>query len=177
MTVRFGLVALLLLLSACRHHDRQSALAGEIDRTAPLVVHLEKRIAAPPATVWHLLTDIQAWPNWQPDIHAVEIRSPPRLGARFDWTVDAGEIHSRIVLVSPEQRFAWTGRLFWFRAIHVWTLRPTSDGGTLVSCDESLSGLLLGWFMNRADLSETDAHWLAALDTAATRQATAGSHL
>ena len=35
----------------------------EVDRNAPVIAHSEAEIAADPATVWEVLTSVNAWPN------------------------------------------------------------------------------------------------------------------
>lgn len=44
-----------------------------IDRHAPLTARKEMVVAAPVDVVWNIQTDIERWPEWQPDISSISL--------------------------------------------------------------------------------------------------------
>ena len=165
-------------LGACsRSNDAALAARGEIDPAAPVSAHASLVIDAPPEIVWALLSDIDHWPDWQPGIDRASIllpaHGPAAAGARFDWSTGHVTIHSRIALLVPRERLAWTGRMLVFRAVHCWRLIALANGATLVTTDESLSGWPVAWLISRQALTGTDQDWLDALRRAALSRKTA----
>jgi hypothetical protein len=118
------------------------------------------QIAAPPARVWRLLTDLPRMAAWNPFIRsisgdlvvggrlAVEIMPPGRSAMRFTPTV---------LTVRPERELRWLGRVLVpgiFDGEHYFLLHPIG-AGTLFTQGERFSGLLVG-FVERT-LTATEA--------------------
>jgi uncharacterized protein YndB with AHSA1/START domain len=166
---RFGILAVLLALAACGRSETpgQMAAQGQIDENAPIKVALQISIAAPPAKVWGILSNIGAWPTWQSDITNTAVDGVPGDGVLFSWTAQGTSVHSRIQLFQPDRALAWTGTVVNFHAIHVWTLTALPGGGTLVSERESLTGWFISLFYSSAELQQVDQRWLTALKVAA----------
>jgi uncharacterized protein YndB with AHSA1/START domain len=143
------------------------AAAGRIDEHAPVKVHLEADIAAPPQKVWALLVNAPAWPEWEPDIAGVSVSQPLASGTRFDWKAGSNTIHSEVKFYEPGQRIIWTGKVLTAKAIHGWALAPAPGGHTHVVTDESMDGPLMATLFPAEKLSKADASWLAALKRAA----------
>lgn len=113
----------------------------KVDADAPLVAGQDAYIAAPVERVWALLTDIDRWPDWQPDVSSAALAGPLAVGARFRWKAKGLAITSTIGELEADRRIGWTGDSLGMRAIHIWTFVP-QDGGTRVTTEESLSGWL-----------------------------------
>ena len=113
----------------------------EVDRNAPVIAHSEAEIAADPATVWEVLTSVNAWPNWNPDVKSASISGDFAPAARFQWKAGPSTIKSTVQEVEAPERAAWTGKTLGIRAIHVHRLEA-HDGSTTVHSDESWDGLL-----------------------------------
>ena len=113
----------------------------EVDRNAPVIAHSEAEIAADPATVWEVLTSVDAWPNWNPDVKSASISGDFAPSARFQWKAGPSTIKSTVQEVAAPERAAWTGKTLGIRAIHVHRLEA-HDGSTTVHSDESWDGLL-----------------------------------
>ena len=146
---------------------RQMAAHGSIQTNAPVQAHVETTIHAPRARVWALLTDVQAWPRWQPEITSTTSDRPLAANVRFKWKTGGMKIHSQVVAFAPQSELAWTGHAYTAKAVHVWKLSSLPDGQTRVTVDESMDGLLMAKLFSSKQLEESDARWLAALKQAA----------
>jgi uncharacterized protein YndB with AHSA1/START domain len=114
----------------------------EVDRSAPAVAEAETEIAADPETVWEVLTDLEGWPRWNPDVSSVALDGSLEPGATFRWKAGRATITSTIRKMERPSLIGWTGKTAGIDAIHVWRLEP-GDGGTLVRTEESWQGLLV----------------------------------
>ncbi len=120
----------------------------ETDRNAPVVGSSEIEIAAAPETAWDVLTAIDRWPDWNPDVKSVSVEHAIREGTEFSWKAGAGTITSTIEHVEAPRRIAWTGKSLGIKAIHVHTLERRGDS-TLVRTEESFDGLVARLFRGR----------------------------
>ena len=113
-------------------------------------------IDAPPAAVWSVLTDTDAYPTWNPMITALEgvlkTGAVVRLveGSGADRTV----IRPTILVAERDRELRWRGRLWGmpglFMGEHYFLLRPTPRG-TLFTQGEHFTGVLL-WLFDPRDL-------------------------
>lgn len=115
----------------------------DIDRNAPAAAGGSARVSAPPETVWAVISDIAAWPTWNPDVRSVTFDGPLEPGSEFRWKSGPSSLVSRLEEVDPPREIGWTGTTMGIRAIHVFRFEPT-EGGTLVRSEESWSGGLAG---------------------------------
>ena len=53
-----------------------SANPMDVDRAAPVIVAEEIAVAAPPARIWDVLSDIDRWPARNPDIDTAVLDGP-----------------------------------------------------------------------------------------------------
>jgi uncharacterized protein YndB with AHSA1/START domain len=114
----------------------------EINRKAPAVATAEILILAPINIVWSVLTKIDEWSRWYPDVSKVNLRGPLSAGTEFHWKSGSSSITSILREVEPERRITWTGRTLGIHAIHVWTFQQTGNG-VLVRTEESFEGILV----------------------------------
>ncbi|HZB35277.1 MAG TPA: SRPBCC family protein [Gaiellaceae bacterium] len=112
-----------------------------INEAAPVVGASEIEIAAAPETVWDVLTTIDRWPTWNPDIKSMSMEGDVAAGSVFRWKAGPGTITSTIRRVEPPRLIAWTGKTFGIRAIHFYRLEPR-DGKTFVRTEESFEGII-----------------------------------
>src|SRR5918992_2422121 len=112
-----------------------------ISEAAPVVATGETQIDAGRQTVWEVMTDVESWPTWNPDVKKASLRGDVAEGKQFRWKVQTGTITSTFTRVEPPQLLAWTGKGFGVRAVHVWRLER-HDGTTFVRTEESWEGLL-----------------------------------
>ncbi|WP_433534427.1 SRPBCC family protein [Micromonospora sp. CA-249363] len=115
-----------------------------IDLAAPVLSRHSVTVAASADIVWRILTDIDAWTTWLPEISYARLETPGPLapGSVFRWSAGGMEIESTIVEVRPQERLVWRGYgdgPDGVLGVHVWAL--TSDGdGVEVSTEESFAG-------------------------------------
>jgi hypothetical protein len=119
----------------------ETTQVSEINERAPVVGRSEIEIAAAPKVAWDVLTEIDRWPSWNPDVKSVSFEGAIAEGTEFRWKAGPGTITSRIQTVDPPRRIAWTGKTLGISAVHVHTLEPR-DGGTWIRTEESYDGLI-----------------------------------
>ena len=161
---KVAIAALLFFLTSASND--QLAREGKIHENASVKASVQITIHAPAEKVWGVLTNVNEWPKWQPDISTAEIHGPLEAGTTFSWTTGGTKIESRVALVEPNARFAWTGKAFGAKAIHVWRLDRLPGDQTSVKTDESMDGFLLSLFYSSKKLEETDRRWLERLKAA-----------
>lgn len=93
-------------------------------------------VAAPPAQVWALVTDVARMARWSPQVvRTVVLGGPVRLGTRFLNLNHQGWKHwptsAKVVRFQPHRDFAF--RIRENRTVWSFALEPTADGGTLVT--------------------------------------------
>ena len=144
----------------------------DIDRDAPAAAEGSTRIAAPPETVWAVISDIAAWPTWNPEIRSVTFDGPLKPGSEFRWRSGPSSLVSRLEVVDPPREIAWTGRTMGIRAVHVFRFEE-ADGGTLARSEESWSGLLPSLLrsFSRRRIQRAIDHALGTLRSEAERRA------
>ena len=138
----------------------------EIDRSAPVVADKQVEISASPELVWKVLTDVERWPAWNPDIKAAKLEGDVAEGSRFRWKAGPSTISSTFERVDQPRVVGWTGKTFGAQAVHVWRLEPTPTG-TRVKVEESMSGFavrLMRGSMQRTLEKSLDT-WLRGLAT------------
>lgn len=139
-----------------------------VNQKAPVLQRSEIFIQASPEKVWKLLTEISNWSTWQPAINKAALNGPLQSGTTFRWKTGGMNINSRLHTVNEFSRFGWTGRSMGTYAVHNWTLLP-ENGGTVVTVEESLQGLLASLF--KRSLSKTmqqgNEDWLKLLKSEA----------
>ena len=113
-----------------------------VDTKAPLWAHKEIFIEAPLEKVWNLQTNIEDWPQWQPDITSAKLEGGLATGSIFRWKAKGLNIVSTLHTVEPQHQIGWTGDSLGMFAIHNWTFEAQNDGIRVIT-EESLSGWLV----------------------------------
>jgi len=109
-------------------------------------------IAAPPETVWALLTDPAEHQGWNPGMRRVEGRFAQGERLRLTMETPSGgsmTFRPEVLVAVPERELRWLGRLGLPRVFdgeHYFTLIG-ENGGTRLIHGEAFRGLLL-WFMD-----------------------------
>lgn len=142
-----------------RPHENDTALLG-----APVAVRVEQRIAAPPQTVWQVLTDVEGWPNWHDGVIDVSIKGPVEPGTHFVWRSGGFKVRSRFETVTPRERVVWSGKTTGARLHHAWSIE-THGEECLVLTEQTLRGWLPRLFRGRfqASLQAVLESWVRSL--------------
>ena len=111
----------------------------EINRNAPATAEGELRIDADPQTVFAVISAIDQWPSWNPDVKSVSVEGPVQPGTVFRWKAGPSSLTSVLQVVDPPREIAWTGTTMGIKAVHVFQFRA-SDGGTMARSEESWGG-------------------------------------
>lgn len=120
----------------------------QINESAPVAGAARIETTAGRQVVWEVLTRIDEWPRWNPDVESAAIEGDLAEGSRFRWNVGSRTIVSTIRQVEPPAAIAWTGKTPGLRAIHVYRLEARGNG-TLVSSEESWEGVVARVFRVR----------------------------
>ncbi len=139
-----------------------------------LRVNEKVEITAPIGVVWELLTNVDRWPQWQPQISQAELVSGKMVpGSVFHWTADGARITSTVHMVDKESHLSWTGMAFGARAFHEWNLIWRGDHLTTVTTEEAVCGTLAKVFrsMYRKKVEQGLHVWLEALKAESERLA------
>lgn len=113
----------------------------DINTNAPVFARKEIIINAPIEKVWQIQSNLEAWPEWQPDITSIQLDGGFKVGATFRWKAQGLTIQSRIHTLQADRRIGWTGTALGMYAIHNWAFEPHGEA-TLAMTEESLSGWL-----------------------------------
>ena len=130
------------------------------------------QINADPQTVFSVLSAIDEWPSWNPDVKSVKLHGPVEPGTAFQWKTGPGSITSTLQVVDPPNEIGWTGSTMGIKAVHVFRFE-SREGGTLARSEESWEGfiarLLKGY--SRKTLDEGIRSILLRLKTEAEQRA------
>ena len=140
--------------------DGNDAAGGD----APVAVRVEQRIAAPPQTVWQVLTDVEGWPNWHDGVIDVSVKGPVEPGTHFVWRSGGFKVRSRFESVTPRERVVWSGKTTGARLHHAWSIEAHGEE-CLVVTEQTLRGWLPRLFRNRfqASLQAILESWVRSL--------------
>lgn len=99
-------------------------------------------IDADPETVFSVLSDLEGWSVWNPDVKWVKVEGSVEPGTVFRWKAGPNTITSTLRAIEAPGHIGWTGSMMGIRAAHVFWFEP-KDGGTLARSAESFDGLLV----------------------------------
>ncbi len=133
---------------------------GKINQNASIRDSQVIIINAPIQEVWKVLTRIEDWPKWNPDIRSVEGHHLD-VNSEFGWFLNGIHMVSKVRRIDAPELLTWTGRALGIKAIHIWKLEA-SDQQTIVSTEESVEGLRT-LFYNHQSLHSNLRHWLDCL--------------
>ncbi len=116
--------------------------------------------------VWNLISDIDNWKGWMPNVTEVKLKGKPAVDVEFDWTNNGTEIHSKIGILEMNKKIGWSGVASIAKAAHIWELNER-NGRTIVKTEESFDGFMLSIFFGKKKLSDSLKEWLLQLKKAA----------
>jgi hypothetical protein len=123
------------------------------------VARTRARYSASPEVLWAALVDVERWPEWNPDVEAVE-RLPDRDGHPVVNVVGAwGAAATELAVVEPPTRLTTVMDAGDFSGSWSYELEPAAGGGTLLTVTEEGS---VGSPLLRALMLFHDNHAAAA---------------
>ena len=136
----------------------------EINSQAPAIARHEITINASSEKIWEILTNINGWTAWHPNISESKLEGLLQSGTTFRWKSGGTAILSTLQEVEPQRRLSWTGKAIGTKAIHVWVLEP-QENGVIVRTEESFEGWLILPLkgMMKKMLDTALQNWLALL--------------
>jgi hypothetical protein len=139
-------------------------MAQPVNAKAPVRVSKSIEINASGEKVWSVLTNINNWSTWQPDIIKASVSGPLAKGATFEWVSGGARIRSTVHTVEPQRAIGWSGKSLTILAIHNWVM--TTNGVTVtLYVNESMDGFLakiLKGYLNKS-LEKSLGRWLVFL--------------
>lgn len=135
-----------------------------INDQAPVTASHQIFIKASPAAVWKILTDVNSWTEWHPEISQASLDGKFAPSSAFKWKSGGFAIVSTLQEVAPPSHIAWTGKAFGAKAIHTFTL-TSQDDGVVVQTAESFEGWLV-WLLKGLMQKKLDSAlrvWLESL--------------
>jgi hypothetical protein len=112
-------------------------------------IHTEIEIDAPAEKVWRVLTDLAAYPEWNPFVRRVE--GEFSVGARLHVTIQPSgargmSFRPTVLVAEPNRELRWLGR-FWlpglFAGEHSFSIEPLGEERVRFVQRERFGGLLV----------------------------------
>jgi hypothetical protein len=103
-------------------------------------------IEADPDTIWAILTDARAYPDWDNGVVRIEGTIAPRERIKIYSELDPKRGHPvQVVDFEPGRSMTWRGGmpLGLFRGVRTFELSPEANGTTRFAMEERFSGPLL----------------------------------
>jgi len=110
--------------------------------SSPIKATAQIEIGAEPAIVWDVITDIERWPRWNPDVHAARLKGALAVGTEFVWKAGPGTVTSRFTALERPSLIVWRGKTLGVTAEHTWHLE-VQGYFTTVRTEETWEGLLV----------------------------------
>ncbi|MBN1628496.1 MAG: SRPBCC family protein [Thermoleophilia bacterium] len=127
-------------------------------------VEYRAEVDAAAETLWDILADVKAWPEWQGTSYV----EPPsgHLHEGTIFPVDLAGLLWTVTVIDADRpgRLAWVGRRPGLKALHEWEFAEF-EGKTTVTNRERISGrmLPLTYPIAKKKVPEVNQRWLAAL--------------
>ena len=140
-------------------------------------IYTETEIDAPPSTVWTILTDFDAYDEWNPLVIDADGRAA--VGERLTIRVQStgrrpSTMPARVTVADPERTLEWVGGSRvpgLFSGRHTLELEPLDDGRTRLVNRERATGLLVPFVVPRDIEADYEAMNRALAERAAARSA------
>ncbi len=135
---------------------------------------VQRTIAASPARIWSLLTDVDGYPQWNPSVISLHGRIAAREKIELVSVVNPKRTFSLTVSqVEPARGMVWSDGmpLGLFRGSRTFSLRPLENGDTAFAMEEVYTGALAPMISRSIpDLTESFAQFADGLKAAAEQE-------
>ncbi|GGN89652.1 MULTISPECIES: SRPBCC domain-containing protein [Haloarcula] len=108
-------------------------------------------VPAPPSVVWRVLTDVDAYPQWNTLLSVDgEFAVGEAVAARLSVPgLPTVSFSPEITVIEPARELRWRSRLFGYDAEHSFLLVPQNDGTTRFVQHETIDGPFAGRIVDR----------------------------
>jgi len=119
-----------------------------------VTVHTEIEINAPAQRVWEVLTDLAAYPEWNPMIRRAsgELKTGSRLKIYFNPTGKRGStFHPKLLVVEPNRELRWQGQPgvpYIIESEHFFIITPIGGNRVRLTHDMIFYGLIIPFIRN-----------------------------
>lgn len=144
-----------ILFSAALAASAPQASSFQIQRGKTIATEIH--IQAPVETVWRVLTDFGAYPQWNPFIREIagDLVQDKRISAYITPPDQKGmKFTPKLLAVVPNQELRWLGSLgvpYIFDGEHRFLLIPQADGTTTLHHSERFRGILVPFMQKMLD--------------------------
>lgn len=111
-------------------------------------------INASPEKVWSILTNLNAYPNWNPFITSITHKEEVKVGNKIKAKIDGMTFKPKVLVYDTNKEFCWMGHLFFtglFDGQHRFQLIDNGDGTTTFIQREIFKGILVPLFNKKLD--------------------------
>ena len=129
-----------------------------VDSQAPAYVSGEKLVNAPAQVVWEVVSRIEEWPTWNPDVQKAALDGALAAGTGFRWQAGRAKITSRLEQVTAPTVIGWSASCPASR-------RGTSGGSNRVETRRSSRRRSRGTALFRAYFAHAHARCCKRLST------------
>jgi hypothetical protein len=123
-------------------------------------IRVETEIAAPAERVWQVLTNFDAYPNWNPFIPRIagRAKTDANLDVRYQYPSGGGmSLKPRVTRVESGRELRWLGSLwgmaFLFQGDHYFAVEPLGRDRCRLVQQETVSGLLAPFYAKTIETS------------------------
>ena len=120
-------------------------------------IQTQINIKASAKTVWSILTDFEAYPEWNPFIR--HLSGDKSVGGRLKADIGSMQFKPLVQVYEEEQAISWLGSLFFkglFDGLHSFQIVPVGEGSCKFVHREDFSGILVPLFRKKL-MTETKA--------------------
>jgi len=128
---------------------------------AQKILKTEILIKATPAIVWQILTNVDAYPDWNPFIKSV--KGELVVGQNIEIELPGMNFKPKLLVLEENKELRWIGKLFLkglFDGEHSFEIIDHRDGTVTFKQEEIFNGILVGLFSKKLD-RETKADFIA----------------
>lgn len=139
-----------------------------VDPNAPVYSEKTIDIQAAPETVWRILSNIDEWRAWQPNVSESKLQGNLTASSTINWKCDGSKRNSIIDEVETTSKLAMSWKGLGMNAAHRWDLeRVHTEEATVtrITAKQSRSGWLVGFTKKKHETQVEQAvdTWLKKL--------------
>jgi len=110
------------------------------------------RIAATPENVWKVLTNFEAYGNWNPFLKSLE--GDVKVGKKIKVNAGGMKFTPNVLAVEENKELRWLGKFLFkglFDGEHIFLIEDNKDGTVTFRQEEKFNGMLVGLFAKKLD--------------------------